>query len=95
MRVADEQGLLCEVKKQQLKVLDDQQKLYADDLSKSVQLYIIACRGGMLKHCYQLPRSMEDTERARYKYLKAKKVYEEKVKRVCFHPLVGILWPYL
>lgn len=36
MRLADEQMTLCEVKKQQLKVLDDQQKVYADDLTKSV-----------------------------------------------------------
>lgn len=36
MRMSGEQAMLCEVKKQQLKVLDDQQRVYADDLSKSV-----------------------------------------------------------
>lgn len=34
IKMADEHSTLNEVKRQQLKVLDDQQKVYADDLSK-------------------------------------------------------------
>lgn len=34
MRLGDEQALLYELKRQQLKCLDEQQKVYADDLSR-------------------------------------------------------------
>ncbi len=34
MRLGDEQALLYELKRQQLQSLDEQQKVYADDLSR-------------------------------------------------------------
>jgi hypothetical protein len=34
LTMADEQAALCEVKRQQLRVLDEQQKVYAADLSR-------------------------------------------------------------
>lgn len=73
-RLTDEQAVLCEVKKQQLKVLDDQQKVYADDLTKSA-----SCSNFVSIIIIMYHRSVEDTERVRHKYLKAKKIYEDKV----------------
>lgn len=75
-RLTDEQAVLCEVKKQQLKVLDDQQKVYADDLTKSASKIAILCPLAII---IMYHRSVEDTERVRHKYLKAKKIYEDKV----------------
>ena len=43
LKLGDEQALLCEVKRQQLKFLDDQQKVYADDLSRLVCMATSVC----------------------------------------------------
>ena len=41
-RLGDEQAVLYELKRQQLKSLDEQQKIYADDLSRfSTELFLI------------------------------------------------------
>lgn len=34
MKLGDEQAFLYEIKRQQLRVLDEQQKVYAEDLSR-------------------------------------------------------------
>ena len=57
VKLADEQSTVRVLRRQQVKVLDDQQR-FGDNLS----------------------RSLEDTEKLRRKYAKARKFYEDKVR---------------